>query len=62
MTLLPQAVAGGDADFLLEAAVSDLAAYKSLLLGHISRVTAVSDARSTFALRTASVSPRSISI
>ena len=39
-------------DFLIEAVVPNLAAYESLLLDQILAVEAVSDARSTFAIRT----------
>ena len=45
-------VVSGEADFLVEAAVSDLAAYERLLLDHILAIEPVTDARSTFAIRT----------
>jgi Lrp/AsnC family transcriptional regulator, leucine-responsive regulatory protein len=45
-------VVSGEADFLVEAAVPDLAAYESLLLDHVLAIDAVTDARSTFAIRT----------
>src|SRR5262249_48116635 len=44
-------VAGTD-DFLIEAAVPDLAGYEELLLGQILTVPSVVEARSTFAIRT----------
>jgi Lrp/AsnC family leucine-responsive transcriptional regulator len=56
LTAIPAVVAchvvSGEADFLVEAAVTDLAAYESLLLDHVLAIDAVSDARSTFAIRT----------
>lgn len=42
----------GDADFLVEAAVPDLASYEQLLLDQILTIPAVVEARSTFAIRT----------
>ncbi|MEY9838157.1 Lrp/AsnC family transcriptional regulator [Streptacidiphilus sp. EB103A] len=45
-------VVSGEADFLVEAAVSDLAAYERLLLDDILAIEPVTDARSTFAIRT----------
>jgi Lrp/AsnC family transcriptional regulator, leucine-responsive regulatory protein len=45
-------VISGEADFLVEAVVPDLAAYESLLLDHVLAIPAVTDARSTFAIRT----------
>ncbi len=45
-------VVSGEADFLVEAAVPDLAAYERLLLDHILAIEPVTDARSTFAIRT----------
>ncbi|MDT7551675.1 MAG: Lrp/AsnC family transcriptional regulator, leucine-responsive regulatory protein, partial [Pseudonocardiales bacterium] len=45
-------VVSGQADFLVEAVVPDLAAYESLLLDHVLAIDAVVDARSTFAIRT----------
>ena len=44
-------VAGTD-DFLIEAAVPDLAGYEELLLGRILTIPSVVEARSTFAIRT----------
>jgi len=44
-------VSGTD-DFLVEAAVPDLAAYEQLLLGQILTIPSVIEARSTFAIRT----------
>lgn len=56
LTAIPAVVAchvvSGEADFLVEAAVPDLAAYESLLLDHVLAIDAVTDARSTFAIRT----------
>jgi Lrp/AsnC family leucine-responsive transcriptional regulator len=56
LTAIPAIVAchviSGDADFLVEAVVPDLAAYESLLLDHILAIGPVTDARSTFAIRT----------
>jgi Lrp/AsnC family leucine-responsive transcriptional regulator len=45
-------VVSGEADFLLEAVVGDLASYETLLLDHLLAIPAVTDARSTFAIRT----------
>jgi Lrp/AsnC family leucine-responsive transcriptional regulator len=45
-------VVSGSADFLVEAAVSDLASYEQLLLGQIQTIPSVVGARSTFAIRT----------
>jgi Lrp/AsnC family leucine-responsive transcriptional regulator len=45
-------VISGEADFLVEAVVPNLAAYESLLLDQILAITPVTDARSTFAIRT----------
>lgn len=45
-------IVSGEADFLIEAAVADLAAYESLLLDDILAIDAVTDARSSFAIRT----------
>jgi Lrp/AsnC family leucine-responsive transcriptional regulator len=45
-------VVSGEADFLVEAVVPDLAAYELLLLDHVLAIPAVTDARSTFAIRT----------
>jgi Lrp/AsnC family transcriptional regulator, leucine-responsive regulatory protein len=57
LTAIPAVVAchvvSGEADFLLEAVVPDLGAYESLLLDHVMAVDAVTDVRSTFAIRTA---------
>lgn len=44
-------VSGGD-DFLIEAVVPDLAGYEKLLLDQVLAVPAVTEARSTFAIRT----------
>ena len=44
-------VSGSD-DFLVEAAVPDLASYEQLLLGQILTIPSVIEARSTFAIRT----------
>jgi Lrp/AsnC family leucine-responsive transcriptional regulator len=44
-------VSGTD-DFLVEAAVPDLAGYEQLLLGQILAIPSVVEARSTFAIRT----------
>ena len=44
-------VSGGD-DFLIEAAVPDLASYEQLLLEQILTIPSIIDARSTFAIRT----------
>jgi Lrp/AsnC family transcriptional regulator, leucine-responsive regulatory protein len=56
LTAIPAVVAcyvvSGEADFLVEAVVPDLAAYESLLLDQVLAIDAVSDARSTFAIRT----------
>lgn len=45
-------VVSGEADFLVEATVADLAAYERLLLDEILAIGPVTDARSTFAIRT----------
>ncbi|HEY7430507.1 MAG TPA: Lrp/AsnC family transcriptional regulator [Streptosporangiaceae bacterium] len=42
----------GAHDFLVEAAVPDLASYEQLLLGHILTIPQVIEAQSTFAIRT----------
>ena len=42
----------GTEDFLVEAAVPDLASYEQLLLGRILTIPSVVEARSTFAIRT----------
>jgi len=42
----------GDDDFLVEAAVPDLASYEQLLLGQILAIPSVVEAHSTFAIRT----------
>jgi Lrp/AsnC family leucine-responsive transcriptional regulator len=56
LTDIPAVVAchviSGEADFLVEAVVPDLAAYESLLLDKILAIEPVTDARSTFAIRT----------
>jgi Lrp/AsnC family leucine-responsive transcriptional regulator len=44
-------VSGGD-DFLVEAAVPDLAGYEELLLDQVLAIPAVTEVRSTFAIRT----------
>jgi Lrp/AsnC family leucine-responsive transcriptional regulator len=45
-------VISGEADFLLEAVVPDLAAYERLLLDEVLAIAPVRDARSTFVIRT----------
>ena len=45
-------VVSGEADFLVEAVVPDLGAYEELLLDRILAIGPVTDARSTFAIRT----------
>ena len=45
-------VVSGSADFLLEVAVADLAAYERLMFGTLLKLPNVSDVRSNFALRT----------
>jgi Lrp/AsnC family transcriptional regulator, leucine-responsive regulatory protein len=45
-------VISGEADFLVEAVLPDLAAYETLLLDKVLAIAAVTDARSTFAIRT----------
>ncbi len=45
-------VISGQADFLVEAAVASLAEYEQVLLDRILAIESVSDARSTFAIRT----------
>jgi Lrp/AsnC family transcriptional regulator, leucine-responsive regulatory protein len=45
-------VISGEADFLVEAVVPNLAAYENLLLDQILAIAPVTDARSTFAIRT----------
>jgi Lrp/AsnC family leucine-responsive transcriptional regulator len=56
LTAIPAVVAcyvvSGEADFLVEAVVPDLGAYEGLLLGQILAIEPVTDARSTFAIRT----------
>ena len=56
LTAIPAVVAcyvvSGEADFLVEAVVPDLGAYELLLLDQVLAIDAVSDARSTFAIRT----------
>ena len=56
LTAIPAVVAcyvvSGEADFLVEAVVPDLGAYELLLLDQVLAIEAVSDARSTFAIRT----------
>jgi Lrp/AsnC family leucine-responsive transcriptional regulator len=54
--LLPSVVSchlvSGEADFLLQVVVPDLAAYERLLLGTLLRLPGVSDIRSNFAIQT----------
>ncbi|MEU2592301.1 Lrp/AsnC ligand binding domain-containing protein, partial [Streptomyces albidoflavus] len=45
-------VVSGEADFLVEIAVPDLAAYEQVLLDEILAIGPVRDVRSTFAIRT----------
>jgi Lrp/AsnC family leucine-responsive transcriptional regulator len=45
-------IVSGDADFLVEVATPDLATYEQVLLGEILAIDAVTDARTTFAIRT----------
>jgi Lrp/AsnC family transcriptional regulator, leucine-responsive regulatory protein len=56
LTAIPAVVAcyvtSGDADFLVEVAVPDLASYEQVLLDQILAIPSVVNARSTFALRT----------
>ena len=56
LTAIPAVVAchvvSGEADFLVEAVVPDLAAYEAVLLDDILAIGPVRDARSTFAIRT----------
>lgn len=56
LTAIPAVIAcyvvSGEADFLVEAVVPDLPAYESLLHDHVLAIEAVTDARSTFAIRT----------
>ncbi|MCI2422077.1 Lrp/AsnC family transcriptional regulator [Saccharopolyspora sp. K220] len=56
LTAIPAVVAcyvvSGEADFLVEAVVPSLAAYEQLLLDQILAIEPVTDARSTFAIRT----------
>jgi Lrp/AsnC family leucine-responsive transcriptional regulator len=56
LTAIPAIVAchivSGEADLLVEAVVPDLAAYENLLLDQILAIEQVTDARSTFAIRT----------
>jgi Lrp/AsnC family transcriptional regulator, leucine-responsive regulatory protein len=42
----------GSSDFLVEAAVPDLAGYEQLLLGQILTIPSIVEAQSTFAIRT----------
>jgi Lrp/AsnC family leucine-responsive transcriptional regulator len=46
-------VVAGEADFLVEAVVSDLGMYEQILLGEILAIESISDARSSFAIRSA---------
>ena len=56
LTAIPAVVAchviSGEADFLVEAVVPSLAAYERVLLDEILAIGSVTDARSTFAIRT----------
>ena len=56
LTAIPAVVAcyvtSGDADFLVEVAVPDLASYEQVLLDQILAIPSVGNARSTFAIRT----------
>lgn len=56
LTAIPEIVAchviSGRADFLVEAAVANLAAYERLLIDQILTIPSVVDAHSTFAIRT----------
>ena len=56
LTSIPAVVAcylvSGTADFMVEAAVPDLAAYEQLLLSQILTIPSVTEAHSTFAIRT----------
>jgi Lrp/AsnC family transcriptional regulator, leucine-responsive regulatory protein len=56
LTAIPAIVAcylvSGADDFLVEAAIPDLAAYEQLLLGQILTIPSIVEARSTFAIRT----------
>jgi Lrp/AsnC family leucine-responsive transcriptional regulator len=56
LTAIPAVIAcyvvSGEADFLIEAVVPNLAAYEQLLLDEILAIVPVRDARSTFAIRT----------
>lgn len=56
LTAIPAVVAchvvSGEADFLVEIAVPDLAAYEQVLLDEILAIGPVRDVRSTFAIRT----------
>lgn len=45
-------VVSGEADFLVQAMVPDLGAYEALLLDQVLAIDGVTDARSTFAIRT----------
>jgi Lrp/AsnC family transcriptional regulator, leucine-responsive regulatory protein len=56
LTAIPAVVAchvvSGEADFLIEAVVPSLAAYERVLLDQVLAIEPVTDARSTFAIRT----------
>ena len=56
LTAIPAVVAcyvvSGEADFLVEAVVPNLGAYEQLLLDRVLAIGSVTDARSTFAIRT----------
>lgn len=45
-------IVSGEADFMVEVVTPDLAAYEQVLLGEILAIDSVTDARSTFAIRT----------
>lgn len=56
LTAIPAIVAchivSGDADFFVEAAVPDLAAYEKLLIDKILTIPSITNAKSTFVIRT----------
>ncbi len=56
LTQIPAVIAcyvvSGEADFLVEAVVANLIAYERLLLDQILAIGPITDARSTFAIRT----------
>jgi Lrp/AsnC family leucine-responsive transcriptional regulator len=57
LTSIPAVVAchvvSGDADFFVEAAVPDLASYEKLLIDQILTIPSITNAKSTFVIRTA---------